>query len=466
MGPIATPSLRARGRTFLARHPWVAGLLGTLTSRALMVGVGLLSTVILARSLGPTGRGIFAVAVSTSLVSVAIGTLGYHVANPHYAAREPEQLGALLTNSMVLGVMTALVAGIASVIVWAVDPVLLPVTGALLLLVVLWIPVGIAFAQLQPVMLIVGKVSSFNIVEAGWQISATTLIVVLWLLGRITPVTAFGATLASLAGASVWLVFQLGRRATSLRPSWVLLARTFPFAGRSYLASLVGLLLVRLDILVVRGVLGATEAGYYSVAAAVGEMIILVPATVGVLLFPRLTALYDKASMLAVVRRVALATGLGMLVLCSIFWLAAPLTIRILFGADYLPSVTAIRWTMPGLVFLGANVILIYYFLAIGMPITVICGQALAVVVNVVLDLLILTHIGLAGAGLASSVAYGLMLVVSLAYLWLHRSEGDATPTPPAPDTLPPLPTDISRTIRHQADGGTPSPSRSPYPGL
>lgn len=436
--------LGERGRILTIRHPWIAGLVGTLISRALMIGIGLVSTVILARSLGPTGRGVYAVAVSASLVAVAIGTLGYHTANPYFVAAEPDQLGALVSNSLTLSAAAAGVAGIAALVVDALDHALLPVTGALLLLVIVWVPVGILFAQLQPVMLALDRVRTFNIVEAGWQITATALVAVLWVGDWITPTTAFGVTLASLAGASAWLVFQLARHGQSLKPSWALLARTFPYAGRSYLASVVGLLLVRLDILVVKGVLGSRQAGFYAIAAAVGEIMILPPATIGVLLFPKLNALESRAERLSVARRVASFTGVAMLGLCALCWLVAPLAVRVLYGSQYLPSVTAIRWTLPGLVLFGANIVLSYYFLSGRMPLLVILGQAVAVVINIGVDLAILRDMGISGAGLASSLAYGFMLVVSVLYLWLHPSVEEP------------------ETAAHQSAADTPAPSREP----
>jgi Na+-driven multidrug efflux pump len=52
-----------------------------------------------------------------------------------------------------------------------------------------------------------------------------------------------------------------------------------------------------------------------------------------------------------------------------------------------------------------------------GMPLVAVYSPLVALVVNVALNLALIPRMGFAGAALASSVAYALMLLISVAYV-------------------------------------------------
>lgn len=70
-------------------------LMASSKAFGLLFGVG--STVVIARELGPHGRGIIAVAFGLALVLVQTGTLGIVSANPYFVARDPKRRGAVST---------------------------------------------------------------------------------------------------------------------------------------------------------------------------------------------------------------------------------------------------------------------------------------------------------------------------------------------------------------------------------
>jgi O-antigen/teichoic acid export membrane protein len=121
-----------------------------------------------------------------------------------------------------------------------------------------------------------------------------------------------------------------------------------------------------------------------------------------------------------------------MVAICSLAGVVARPAIRVVYGQAFLPSTTPLYWLLPGIVLLGANAVLIHYFLAVGMPALVVAMQGVAVVLNIGLELVLLSTLGLAGAGLASSVAYGAMFAATLAYasVWRRRQHPTAVVLP------------------------------------
>ena len=73
---------------------------------------------------------------------------------------------------------------------------------------------------------------------------------------------------------------------------------------------------------------------------------------------------------------------------------------------------------------LGANTILMNYFASIGNPPVVVWSPAIAAALNIALNMFLLPRFGIVGASVASSIAYGLMLLMSFAYLAARRHSG------------------------------------------
>src|SRR5438552_7100507 len=71
-------------------------------TRLLLIGVGFATTVIVSRTLGPSGRGLFAVAAAVSAIGIQFGNLGLHASNTYYVAKDRELLPVLIGNTLVV----------------------------------------------------------------------------------------------------------------------------------------------------------------------------------------------------------------------------------------------------------------------------------------------------------------------------------------------------------------------------
>jgi hypothetical protein len=73
----------------------------TFLTRILLIGIGLITSVIVARVLGPEGRGLYAVAATIAAMGVQLGNLGLHASNTYYVAQKPELLPFLMGNTLI-----------------------------------------------------------------------------------------------------------------------------------------------------------------------------------------------------------------------------------------------------------------------------------------------------------------------------------------------------------------------------
>src|SRR5207244_5034354 len=104
-------------------------------------------------------------------------------------------------------------------------------------------------------------------------------------------------------------------------------------------------LLSRLDLLLVTGYLGSHQAGLYAVTATIADGMYVIPAVVGLNLFPRVAESGESRETAAVFRSVAV---LYALVCLATVPLAAP-GIRLFFGDDFAGSVSLFYWLLPGI---------------------------------------------------------------------------------------------------------------------
>lgn len=269
--------------------PGVAGVLSRGAASSLVFAgagqlVGLGATMVLARLLGTVEWGLYSYAWTVINVTVIVTRLGLETVEIRYVAeyrvtREWGRLKGLLAFcDRVVWMVAALVAGLCALVVWVLASRLEP--G---LAMVLWV----SFLVLPPFAILglrAGTLQGFKRVilarlpEVFIRPLGTALLggAAFLLSGRLEAVEAMGATLAAMVAAVAFGSWQLAR----MRPRELAEAEPEEL-GREWLATGRPLLLVagmrhllgHADILLVGMILGTTEAGIYSVASRLSNLV-------------------------------------------------------------------------------------------------------------------------------------------------------------------------------------------------
>ncbi len=180
------------------------------------------------------------------------------------------------------------------------------------------------------------------------------------------------------------------------------------YGFRIYVATLAGFLVIRMDMFLVNGFLGAAEAGRYAVAVALADGMALLPIAVAVNLFPRVARGGSTETSAEVFRALALLYG----VLClATVPLAGP-AIDALFGPDFEEATTLYLWLLPGIFCLGMLSVLSHHFAGRGFPLEAMLVWFVGLGLNLALNLLFLRSGGTYVAALSSSIAYAVLLVL------------------------------------------------------
>jgi O-antigen/teichoic acid export membrane protein len=391
----------------------------TYATRVVLLGITLITTIVVARLLGPEGRGVYAVAAAVGSLGVQFGNVGLHTANVYYAARDPETLPLLVGNTLLVGLGGGGVLALAASVLLLFAPTLISLRGSILVLALLWIPLGITYLLIQDLLLGVHDVRGYNLLEIVNKTVPLGLMVLIAASRLATVVSMFGTTIVAIAAGSVWGLLRLkGKCASRPAVSLQLFRASFEYALKAYLITLFAFLVFRADLFMVQHMLGAEQAGYYSIASSMADTVWLLAVVVGTILLPKLSATPDMRTKLQLTRRAVIGIMVSLFPLLLIASLLAGPAIRILFGSAFLPAQMAFVLLMPGMLFLGIETVALQFLNSIGCPVLVVWIMGTCVAFNFTANLWAIPHFGISGASVVSSVTYALATLCVLALVW------------------------------------------------
>ncbi|HKQ98089.1 MAG TPA: oligosaccharide flippase family protein [Candidatus Polarisedimenticolia bacterium] len=386
----------------------------TLLSRGAALGLGLVSSVLTARWLGPDGRGLLATLSVVTGLALQFGNPGLHTGNIYFVSRQPHRTAAVLSNTLVVSWAAGILCGALALAALFLRPDLFPgIPWALLLVTAAALPFQFMILLFQNTLLGQGEVAVFNLLETGNKLLTFALLAA-WLVlfgGGAAGAVVLFAALAVLNGSIS--AFACARR-TPFRPGFDagLFAEMLRYGGRVYLACLLAFLVIRSDLLLVNYFLGTAAAGVYSIAVQISDALLLMPVTIGMILLPRIAA--ETTGGVETTARILRHTTLLLTGLVTVAAILAGPVVRTLYGPGFEGAALATLCLLPGIWALGLNGVLMNHFAGRGMPAVTLYAPLVGLLLNVGLNLVVVPRYGIAGAAVTSSLAYALMLALSL----------------------------------------------------
>ncbi len=369
-------------------------------------GLGFVGSVLIARALGPDGRGRYVLPLAILAIVFTLGNLGLEHAQIYLAGRSVP-LETLWANATFVGVVVAVVVwGVTAMILLFVDPHPARTPVAWLLVVVVQLPLMLHILFWLNILQLAGRVRSG--VAAGSAAAAiqTITVVILYLGHVLTPflvLVLIGAT-----NIVTWaIVLGIGVRSgvASFRMNRTHLREGLRFGIRAQMGIVFVFLLLRLDQVMVQRILGFDDLGLYSLAVTVAELLWLLSDPFAAALLPHQVAAEGDDDL-----RLSYATARLALILVAsaavVAWVASPWVIRLVFGEAYESAVWPFRLLLPGVVALAIQRPLAGVMLKRGRPGLISVFGAGALILNVAWNLLLLPRIGIAAAASGSSLSY------------------------------------------------------------
>ena len=394
-------------------------LFGANAAQYVIIGI---TGVVLARALGPDGRGVYGLINESALVMAAFPGAALELAGIYMIGKRRYSLQTVFSNTLSWSLV------IAAICLLLIPAVLL--SGQTIL--------GMSSAQtsvalLGASMITIGDGSREYLLPLNRPLAYTGLTLVppiIRLAGVLFVVLAVGLSVDK--AAAIWVIsiaalmlftITTMRRHVHFRPrvDWKAMRAQVSFGSRSHFGWILQALNHRLDVFMIAAMVGTGGVGHYLVGVNLAELTWWVPLALGTVLFPKASTMDSESNfeMSAVACRrtlvVTMLAGLGLLAV-------APTAIPLVYGGNFVPSVTVFLILLPSGLFYTIHKVLGSSLSAHGMPQATLYAGLISLPLTVGLNVLMIPRWGIVGAAIASDIAYAVNATVILA-LFVHASK-------------------------------------------
>ena len=391
----------------------------TLASRLLMLATGLGASIIVARWLGADGLGTLSVLNVTVALAVQLGCAGLPSANTYFISKDSSVAGRAWINSLIFGAVAGTLLLLIVVLISRLSPdVFGDVPLSLVGIAAISIPFQLIILLGLNVFIALGRIDRLNVMESVAQLLPflNAIIILILMRGGLRDLVTVNTIAVVVISVAIGvMVGRIIRRvgAGALRSDGQLFKTFLRYGSKFHIAVVSGMVIMRADLLLVNHFRGSGEAGVYAVATQISNLLLLLPAVIGTLLFPRVTSEMDQSGQTTM--RTARVTALIMLLIC---FAAVPISFLLpfLYGAEFSQSTLLLLILIPGVYLLGLEAVIVQYFNATGLPKAVPLFWIVTVGFNVALNVLFIPGYGATAAAVISTFSYALIFVLVAVY--------------------------------------------------
>lgn len=390
------------------KSPIEYAYLGTFATNLLIQGCTVLQGVLLARMLGPAGRGELATVILWPNIFAGIGILGVDMAIARLAGQGHDAdtlVRTAIRAALMTGILTAIICGLLLA-------VLLPPAKHTLLsaayFFTLFIPLNHLALNLQGIDHGLGNFYWLNTTRALlYPIFFTGLAICWWF--AIDKVFWVAAALLAANGSVVCLRLVARRKnhwfSGQAVESATLLNESRPFVA----ASIVSIMYMQMDKALIVWLLSPEEIGWYVAAFAAAGSVNILNSALGIVQFSAAAQAqsgYGFPALAAVLRRGSLLSLGGGVILAALL----PWLLPLVYGDDFRPAVAIAFLLLPGLVVAGLGDIVNQALRGQGRPVAGVISKVFGLVVMGVTGAIFAENWG--GGGIACGYLAGELVAV------------------------------------------------------
>jgi len=412
--------------TLRNRASWTFGLPRTVHAfgvNIFLLPLGIATSVLIARTIGPAGKGSLDLIVATAALLAMVLSLSLPQGITYVVAQGKVAANVLASQLVFVSVLQSLTAlAVLSLLRFTgYFQIFLPNWGLWIVagvVVYVWVELltkfwaAILTGQQQIAIVnnseLVGRVTQF--------LSIFILAAVLYLSGRQLSVgLLFLVTLSASILINLLLLTSLSFKFRLLR-DFTGLKSAIAFALPCYAANTAQFLNYKLDVFVVGFFAGAQSVGRYTLAVSLAQLLWLMSNSVASVLLPKVAASNDAGATIQHTTRVT-RLSLWATAICAVaLAVLATQAIPLLYGEPFRPSIAALLWLLPGVVIFTIANVLAAYIAGIGKPHLNLWVSGISLVITIALDLILIPKLNIVGASIASTVSYSVSAVMLIMF--------------------------------------------------
>jgi len=378
--------------------------------------LAIISQVILARVLGPAGRGSLYVCQVFQSVLALVFAVGCDVAAVYFVSSRRFSLSEGVTYTLLNGCISSTAAIITGWFLLSSGlEYFTKATTNEFQLALLLIPITIFRQVFQGLLTSVGRFGFFGmitLVQVLVQLICTIIFV--WWAGWGVSGGIWATIAASGVGLlmSVTVLFYFDG-ARLIRPRLRKAGNMFYYGFRYYFGKISNVANMQVGSIVLGFLAGKADIGYFSIAYRLVKQVEFIPQALATILFPRVSSSRDgKQELIARTVRVSMVICGGILLLLAIF--SRPI-ITLLFDKNFIPAIAPLRILCLGIAIRTLGKVLAPYFIGTNRPGFASFSVFIGTIVNISLIILLLPLLGITGAAWGMTGSY---LISTGIFLW------------------------------------------------
>ena len=394
--------------------------------RVISVLISVCSGIIIARALGPEGKGVLSIVFLVPTLLFTFFVFDSGVGIRYYVAKKPDEVHHIVKSSLVCGGLL----GITLVLLFYLT--LIPfhkliaqgVAVDILSISILLVPFMVTSHLFSAVL---SGLKRFFTVSVIGLADITTYTVLILVLSQIS-LTIKGVVISKLATSFVIaLIFVTvmwkGKLITRLATvDGGLLKDIVKYGLKGYPGTIAQFLSYRLDFFLVAYFLSFAQVGLYALAVSWSELLFYLPDSMAMALFPTIASsksIKDSNELTAIMTKAVMI----IMFIGSIFiFLFAGKLIPLLYTDKFLNSIYPLFILLPGVIMLSVWKIVLSDLAGRGFPQYKSISSTIGMVSNVALNIMLIPLYGIKGASFATTVSYSLTAI--LAIYWFTKTTG------------------------------------------
>ncbi|MDI1264406.1 MAG: polysaccharide biosynthesis C-terminal domain-containing protein [bacterium] len=387
-------------------------------------------SVMTARVLGPEERGRYFLILALAQIGAQIANLGLPSSNTYLVVNHRERVGPLMANSLLVAFTVAplVTLVIAVAFGWPQRLGLGTATGEALG------PLALGAVLISPMMLLslyvnnmalgIGRVRLFNELTIAYSLIAVAVAAIIAGIGGSVGLflagTAIALVIPTIPGA--WSVL-VGHR-DQFRLDRDLFRVGVTYAVKAYLATMFGFIMTRVGVFALQYHGNLEEVGQFSVAMQLADGLTMLPATIGILLFPKLMRIESHRRGPAM-WRTFWGIAAVMLVTLVIAGVLAPWIVPLVFGLPFARAALLTQALLPSVLLLSLVSVVSQYLAAEGFPRIQVYAWLAGLLMQAGLSYWLAGKWGGMGVSLAMAISYALVFALLL-FETMFRKSGRA----------------------------------------
>ena len=373
--------------------------------------------IIIARALGPEGKGlIFSIFFWPMLLSW-IGGLGIGYANTYHIAKDPHKLPSILGNSLLLAFTLGFTL---TLVFFPLAPFLFEDKSAIPFarLYFLFFPLFILADYIGWIFTGLKNYTFFNLSRASPRFLYLAGIIILLVTGHLNvPSVVIMRLIFSVITSLYFIFYLLKLSGFRIKVDFSLLKDSLKMSIKAHIGIVSNIGNKRADQAFLVAFYGSEAVGLYSVAVNISSSLWHLVNAVGFTIIPSVASL-EKEEIKRKVKNFTVKLLILLFPLGVVLFFISPYLIRFLYGTSFLPCLPALKILIFASMVQGIGVIIQEALKGMKRPLLASAGGFIGTFTNLIFLALFLPRYGITGAALASLVSY---TVFSLAELYFFR---------------------------------------------